>query len=87
MNEGMNEMKNTKPIGDKDEPFFYMAFVLKGTSDQYLDLLKYAKKQNGAKIIYQNRSLTYLYISNEDPTKSKQAVPEFTAEQNFSKKL
>lgn len=80
-------MKNNKPIGDKDEPFFYMAFVLKGTSDQYLDLLKYAKKQNGAKIIYQNRSLTYLYISNKDPTKSRKVVPELTAEPTSAKKL
>ena len=86
-NEGMNEMKKKQPIGDKDEPFFYMAFVMKGTSDQYLDLLKYAKKQNGAKIIYQNRSLTYLYISNEDPTKMKTVVPELPAEQTFSKKM
>jgi len=87
MNEGMNEMKNNKPIGDKDEPFFYMAFVLKGTSDQYLDLLNYAKKQNGAKIIYQNRSLTYLYISNKDPTKNKRAVPQLPAEDFISEKL
>ena len=64
-------MKANKTIGDKDEPFFYMAFVLKGTSEQYLDLLSYAKKQNGAEIIYQNRSLTYLYISNKNPKKSK----------------
>jgi hypothetical protein len=48
-------LKAVKSIADKDEPFFYMAFVLKGTADQYLDLLTYAKKQNGAKTIYQNR--------------------------------
>ena len=42
------KLKADKIIGDKDEPFFYMAFVLKGTADQYLDLLTYAKKQNGA---------------------------------------
>jgi len=60
-------LKADKGIEDKDEPFFYMAFVLKGTSQQYLDLLKYAKKQNGAKIIYQNRSLTYL----TSPTKTR----------------
>lgn len=80
-------MKNNKHIGDKDEPFFYMAFVLKGTSDQYLDLLKYAKKENGAEIIYQNRSLTYLYISNKDPKKSGKAVPELQAEHSFPNKL
>lgn len=72
-------MKVGKSIADKDEPFFYMAFVLKGTADQYLDLLTYAKKQNGAKIIYQNRSLTYLYISNKNPKKSKTVPPEFPA--------
>ena len=79
-------MKAGKSIADKDEPFFYMAFVLKGTADQYLDLLKYAKKQNGAKIIYQNRSLTYLYISNKNPKKSKTAPPEFPAELATPKK-
>ena len=73
-------MKTVKSIKDKDEPFFYMAFVLKGTADQYLDLLDYAKEQNGAKIIYQNRSLTYLYISNKNPQKSKTAPPEFPVE-------
>lgn len=75
-----------KRIEDKDEPFFYMAFVLKGTAQQYLDLLKYAKKQNGAKIIYQNRSLTHLYISNKDPKKCKTAPPEFPAEPASLKK-
>jgi hypothetical protein len=80
-------MKTVKSIKDKDEPFFYMAFVLKGTADQYLDLLDYAKEQNGAKIIYQNRSLTYLYISNKDPKKSKTAPPEFPAELASPKRL
>ena len=60
-------MDNFKHIGDKDEPHFYMAFVLKGNADQYLDLLKYVKKQNCAKLIYQTKSLTYLHISNQDP--------------------
>ncbi len=80
-------LKANKGIEDKDEPFFYMAFVLKGTSQQYLDLLKYAKKQNGAKIIYQNRSMTYLYISNKDPKKCKMAPPDFLAELDSSKKI
>ncbi len=64
-------MNKFKHIGDKDEPHFYMAFVLKGNADQYLDFLKYVKNENGAKLIYQNRSLTYLYISNQDPKHSK----------------
>ena len=80
-------MTADKGIEDKDEQFFYMAFVLKGMSYQYLDLLKYAKKQNGAKIIYQNRSLTYLYISNKDPKKCKMAPPDFPAELDSSKKV
>jgi hypothetical protein len=80
-------LKADKIIEDKDEPFFYMAFVLKGTADQYLDLLTYAKKQNGAKIIYQNRSLTYLYISNKNPKKSNTAPPEFPAELDSPKKI
>ncbi|MCW4014947.1 MAG: hypothetical protein NWF06_01115 [Candidatus Bathyarchaeota archaeon] len=76
--EGRKErLKTVNNIEDTAEPFFYMAFVLKGTAQQYLDLLKYAKKQNGARIIYQNRSLTYLYISNKDPKKCKTAPPEF----------
>jgi hypothetical protein len=80
-------LKADKIIEDKDEPFFYMAFVLKGTADQYLDLLTYAKKQNGAKIIYQNKSLTYLYISNKNPKKSSTAPPEFPAELDSPKKI
>jgi hypothetical protein len=80
-------LKADKIIEDKDEPFFYMSFVLKGTADQYLDLLTYAKKQNGAKIIYQNRSLTYLYISNKNPKKSSTAPPEFPAELDSPKKI
>ena len=69
-------MDNFKHIGDKDEPHFYMAFVLKGNADQYLDLLKYVKKQNGAKLIYQNKSLTYLYVSNQDPKQTANASPQ-----------
>ena len=80
-------MKTVKRIKDKDEPFFYMAFVLKGTADQYLDLLDYAKEQNGAEIIYQNRSLTYLYVSNKNPNNSKTAPPEFPAELTSPKNM
>jgi hypothetical protein len=87
MKEGKERLKADKSIEDNDEPFFYMAFVLKGTADQYLDLLKYAKKQNGAKIIYQNRSLTYLYISNKNPKKSSKALPDFPVKLESPKKL
>ncbi len=73
-------MNNSKYIGDKDEPHFYMAFVLKGNADQYLDLLKYVKKQNGAKLIYQNRSLTYLYISNQNHKQTTVSPPQARTE-------
>jgi len=75
-------MDKFKHIGYKDEPYFYMAFVLKGNADQYLDLLKYVKDQNGANLIYQNRSLTYLYISNQDPKQSKVVSSQPCAELN-----
>lgn len=56
------------------EPMFYMAFVLNGTEQQYVDLLRYVKEQNGAQLIYQCRSLTYLYISREQPEKHRMHV-------------
>jgi len=72
---------------DSDEPLFYMAFVLKGTEPQYLNLLDYIKKQNGGKIIYQHKSLTYLYISKTDPKKRQKAHREFSAKIAHSQKL
>ena len=73
-------MDNFKHIGDKDEPHFYKAFVLKRNADQYLDLLKYVKKQNAAKLIQQNKSLTYLYISSQDPNHPTVASPQVRTE-------
>jgi len=84
MKERVKEMK--KDI-DSDEPLFYMAFVVRGTGQQYLNLLEYIKKQNGGKIIYQCRSLTYLYISKTDPKKWQSVPPEFSAKIAHSKKL
>ncbi len=55
---------NEKKIG-ASEPYFYMAFVLKGTTKQYLRLLKYINGRNGASVIYQCRSLTYLRVVKE----------------------
>ena len=48
------------------EPYFYIGLVLKGTEKQYLNLLKYVNNRNGAKIIYQAKSLTYLRVSRDD---------------------
>jgi len=80
-------LKLENHLADKDEPFFYMAFVLKGTAKQYLDLLRYAKTKNGAKIIYQNRSLTYLYITNKDPKKNEPASTESVTELSSTQSL
>ncbi|MEM3626967.1 MAG: hypothetical protein QXZ25_02960 [Candidatus Bathyarchaeia archaeon] len=52
---------------DPGEPLFYIALVLKGTEQQYLNLLKYIEERNHAQIIYQCKSLTYLYITKENP--------------------
>ena len=67
---------------DSSEPFFYIALVLKGTEEQYLNLLKYVNKRNGAKVIYQCRSLTYLHIARDDGVKFKVATPDILAEES-----
>ena len=69
---------NKKQAGSS-EPYFYVALVLKGTEAQYLNLLKYVNNRNGAKVIYQCKSLTYLHIARDD-AKFKAASPEFLAE-------
>ncbi len=58
------------------EPYFYMAFVLKGSEKQYLNLLKYVNNRNGAQIIYQCKSLTYLRVSREDHSQIRSIAPE-----------
>jgi hypothetical protein len=73
LNEGIERLnkKKTKSIDKSSktnaaEPYFYVALVLKGTEKQYLNLLKYVNNRNGARIIYQCKSLTYLRITRED---------------------
>lgn len=58
------------------EPLFYVGLVLKGTEDQYVNLLKYINKRNGSQIIYQCKSLTYLRVSREDPAKLKAVIAD-----------
>lgn len=53
---------------DASEPYFYIALVLKGTEKQYLRLLKYIKR-NGASVIYQCKSLTYLRVVKDGDVK------------------
>jgi len=70
--------------GNSAEPLFYVGLVLKGTEDQYVNLLKYINKRNGSQIIYQCKSLTYLRVSREDSTKLKALIAhpdELTAEE------
>ena len=54
---------------DSAQPLFFMAFILQGTEQQYLDLLKYVQKWNQARLIYQKRSLVYLYVTDKEPVK------------------
>jgi hypothetical protein len=59
---------------DSSEPYYYIGIVLKGTENQYVNLLKYIKGRNGSQIIYQNKSLTYLRITREDPVKLRAII-------------
>ncbi len=59
-----------------NEPYFYIALVLKGTEQQYLNMLKYISNSNGAQIIYQCKSLTYLHVTRDDGIKFRTATPE-----------
>jgi hypothetical protein len=65
---------------DSSEPYFYIALVLKGTEEQYLELLKHVNNDNGAKVIYQCKSLTYLHVERDDGVKFKPASPQMVAE-------
>ena len=62
------------------EPYFYVAIVIKGTEKQYLNLLKYIKNRNRAKVIYQCKSLTYLHVTRQDGIKCATAIPELQLE-------
>lgn len=76
--ERRNKMK--KKESNSAEPYFYIALVLKGTEKQYLNLLKYINNRNGAQVIYQCKSLTYLRITRDDGTKIKTVTPEIALE-------
>lgn len=58
------------------EPYYYIALVLKGSEKQYLNLLKYVVSHNGAQVIYQCKSLTYLHVTRDDGVKFKVAEPD-----------
>jgi hypothetical protein len=77
-------LKEGKTVKKKEtnpsEPYFYIALVVKGTEKQYLNLLKYMKKSNGAQIIYQCKSLTYLHVTREDGCKTQTLTPDLTLE-------
>ena len=80
LNDGIERM-NKKPTrvntkSDSAEPYYYMGIVLKGTEKQYLNLLKYINSRNGAKIIYQCKSLTYLRVNRDDHTKLRAVNPD-----------
>jgi hypothetical protein len=67
-------MKRKNSKTDSAEPYVYIALVLKGTEKQYLNLLKYVNNRNGAQVIYQCKSLTYLRVTRDGCTKLK-AIP------------
>ncbi len=60
---------------DPVEPLFYVALVLKGTEDQYLKMLKYIQNRNGAQVVYQCKSLTYLRVTRDDVVKLRVVEP------------
>ena len=65
---------------DSSEPYFYIALILKGTEKQYLNLLKYIDNRNGAHVVYQCKSLTYLHVTRDDGVKFQSAMPELLLE-------
>jgi hypothetical protein len=67
-----------KKESNPSEPFFYIALVLKGSEKQYLNLLKYIQNRNGAQVIYQCKSLTYLRVTRDEGTRT--APTEFLVE-------
>ena len=62
-------MKKKEPI--QSEPYYYIALVMKGSEKQYLNLLKYVNNRNGAQVIYQCKSLTYMRVTRDDGVKFK----------------
>ena len=70
--------KETEP--KSAEPFFYIALVMKGSEKQYINLLKYVNNRNGAKVIYQCKSLTYLHVDKNIGAKLATQTPDFMVE-------
>jgi hypothetical protein len=66
----------TKKEPHPSEPYLYIALVLRGSEKQYLNLLKYVNNRNGAQVIYQCKSLTYLRVTREDGVKFRACTPE-----------
>ncbi len=69
-----------KSEANPSEPYFYIAFVLKGTEKQYLNLLSYINSRNHAQVIYQCKSLTYLHVTRDDGVKFQAATPDHILE-------
>lgn len=67
----------------KNEPYFYIALVLKGSEKQYINLINYVDTQNGAKIIYQHKSLTYLRVVRDDGRPKPATTTEDTTATNI----
>jgi hypothetical protein len=59
-------MKPKETESKSSEPYYYIALVLKGSEKQYVNLLKYVNNRNGAKVIYQCKSLTYLHVEKAE---------------------
>jgi hypothetical protein len=82
LNEGIERLnkEQIKPKNslksDSSEPYFYIALVLKGTEKQYLSLLRHVNNTNGAQIVYQCKSLTYLRVTRDDQAKLRVGVAD-----------
>lgn len=71
-----NKMKNNKHTKKElTESYFYIALVIKGTEKQYKNLLKHVNNKNGAKVINQCKSLTYLRIYKDEGVNIKYDAP------------
>jgi hypothetical protein len=83
LKEGTAMKKNESSLS---EPYYYIALVMKGNEKQYLNLLKYVDKRNGAQVIYQCKSLTYMRVTRDDGVKFKiaEAEPGLVTEQQES---
>jgi hypothetical protein len=77
-NEGIKLKKSTQT--NSAEPHFYVGLIIKGTEKQYLDLLNYVNNKNGAQVIYQCKSLTYLRVSKDECVNIKLAADPLQVE-------